>query len=223
MPTNNAISNTSNPLASTAVTIDPGASGDSFVQFNINTTSEFRIGVDDTDDSFRISQGSALGTNDTFIMTAAGERTMPLQPAFLAYLPSTDADVTGDNTFFVVGSVTAMTEVFDQGGDFATSTFTAPVTGRYLLSGNVTFTEIGVTHTDVRINITTSNRVIQFLRANATLMASSGDLTMLGSSASDMDAADTANIQGFSGNSTKTVDVVGDANLSSSFGAYLIC
>jgi len=74
---------------SESLTIDPGASGDSFVQFDINATGEFRIGVDDTDDSFRVSQGSALGTNDTFIMTDAGEKTTPLQPAFLAYVGST--------------------------------------------------------------------------------------------------------------------------------------
>ena len=70
-----------------AVIVDPGASGDSFIQFNINTTAEFRIGVDDDDgDSFKISQGSALGTNDTFVVTSSGEITIPLQPSFQAYL-----------------------------------------------------------------------------------------------------------------------------------------
>ena len=38
----NAINNQSAEL-----TIDPGASGDSFIQFDINTTGEFRVGVDD--------------------------------------------------------------------------------------------------------------------------------------------------------------------------------
>ncbi|MDC7243658.1 MAG: hypothetical protein PQJ44_06955 [Sphaerochaetaceae bacterium] len=97
----------------TSATIDPGASGDSFVQFDINTTGEFRVGVDDDGDAFKISQGSALGTNDTFIMSAAGERTMALQPAFLAYLGTTDSNVTGDATVFTLGSGNALTEVFD--------------------------------------------------------------------------------------------------------------
>ena len=102
----NAINNKSGEL-----TIDPGASGDSFVQFDINGTSEFRIGVDDTDDSFRISQGSALGTNDTFVMTAAGEITMPLQSAFSAYNSSDDLNATGDGTSF---TCEFDTEIFDQ-------------------------------------------------------------------------------------------------------------
>ena len=45
MATKNSLNNKSQEL-----TIDPGASGDSFLQFNINTTGEFRIGVDDTDE-----------------------------------------------------------------------------------------------------------------------------------------------------------------------------
>ena len=80
MATKNSIDNAVQDL-----TIDPGATGDSFIQFDINATGEFRIGVDDASgDAFVIAQGSALGTNDTFVMTAAGERTMPLQSAFLA-------------------------------------------------------------------------------------------------------------------------------------------
>ena len=134
MAKNNAINNQSSQL-----TIDPGASGDSFIQFNINTTGEFRIGVDDdASDAFKISQGSALGTNDTFIMSAAGERTMPLQPAFLGYLGSTDSDVTGAGAVYTLGTNTALTESFDQGGDFTTAgVFTAPVTGRYFFGGQV--------------------------------------------------------------------------------------
>ena len=125
MATKNSINNKTQDL-----TIAPGTSGDSFVQFDINATGEFRIGVDDTDDSFRISQGSALGTNDTFIVTDAGEITEPLQPAFLATVTSQISNVTGDGTLYVL---VWDAEVFDQGSNFdGTSTFTAPIAGRYL-------------------------------------------------------------------------------------------
>ncbi len=40
MAQNNALNKKSQEL-----TVDPGASGDSFVQFDINATGEFRIGV----------------------------------------------------------------------------------------------------------------------------------------------------------------------------------
>ena len=122
MATNNAINNTSNPLASSAVTIDPGASGDSYVQFNINTTGEFRIGVDDNDgDAFVVSQGSALGTNNTYRIDAStGIVTLPLQPAFVAKL-NTENNVTGDGTVHTFGTTTATTEVLDTGSDYNTN------------------------------------------------------------------------------------------------------
>ena len=159
MATQNSINHISNPLASTAITVDPGAAGDSYVQFDINTTGEFRIGVDDdAADAFKISQGSALGGTDTFIMTAAGELTMPLQPAVLAYLPNDDADVTGNGTTFTLGSTTALTEIYDQGGDFATDTFTASVTGRYYIHVSLRMEDIAAAMTDGYVEIATSNR-----------------------------------------------------------------
>lgn len=52
------------------------------------------------------------------------------QPAFLAYLNTSVVDVTGDGTIY---TVIFDTEPYDQGANFnlGTSTFTAPVTGRY--------------------------------------------------------------------------------------------
>ena len=152
MATNNNINK-----ESPEITIDPGASGDSFVQFDINATGEFRIGVDDTDaDAFVISQGSALGTTNTFRMSAAGERTMPLQSAFLTVLNADILNVTGDGTVY---TVVWDTEVFDQNNDFdGTSTFTAPVTGRYRFETNVLMASLASGNTDGYYLIDTSNR-----------------------------------------------------------------
>ena len=59
----NSINNKSSEL-----TIDPGSSGDSFIQLDINSTSKFIIGVDDDDsDKFKISAGGALGTGDSLV------------------------------------------------------------------------------------------------------------------------------------------------------------
>jgi len=174
----------------TELTIDPGASGDSFVQFDINGTGEFRIGVDDDDsDKFKISQGSALGTNDTFVMTSSGERTLPLQPAFAGYLSSTDSSITGNGATYTFGSGNSITEQYDIGSNFSTSTFTAPVTGKYLFqfttkNGNL----LGDgTATDATISIVTSNRTWSMDIKTGGLNSSAVDLVVL----ADMDASDT--------------------------------
>jgi hypothetical protein len=57
-----------------------------------------------------------------------GNVTMPSQPAFSVYPASTQDNI-------ATGGVTVLwgTERFDQGADFATNVFTAPVAGRYCL------------------------------------------------------------------------------------------
>ena len=213
MATQNSIDKKSGNL-----TVDPGASGDSFVQFDINSTGEFRIGVDDTDDSFRISQGSALGTNDTFVMSDAGERTMPLQSAFLVATTSTVADQTGDGTEY---TLSLGTEIFDQGGDFATTTFTAPVSGRYFLSfiigmGGVTDSDI----TEALAKIITSNRTYEVIFLNPY-----PGKRISGSTLCDMDASDTATVSITCSNGTKVVDILGisSGTVRTCFSGHLVC
>ena len=118
----NTINNNSGSL-----TIDPGSVANSYIQYSINGTSAFRKGVKTSDSSYALSVGSSLGTNDTFRMTTAGQRTLPLQSAFLVEM-STQLNVTGD------GSVYAIpwdTEIFDQDNNQSGGTFTAPTTGLY--------------------------------------------------------------------------------------------
>lgn len=193
MAKNNAINNRSSEL-----TVDPGATGDSFVQFDINTTNEYRVGVDDTDsDAFKVSQGGALGTNDHFAMSADGERTLPLNPCFYAVLGSDESNVTGSGTAHTLGTSTAFTSVYDQGSNLSSLnpvTFTAPITGRYALTVNCGFSGVDTaTATSTRTVIVTSNR-------NHTIFTGySPDVDSLGTNVSmvvDMDASDTATFTG---------------------------
>jgi len=197
MATINKINRESDPF-----TIDPGASGDAYIQFNINGTGEFRIGVDDdASDAFKISQGSALGTNDTFVMTADGIMTLPLNPAFINE-QNTESSVTGDGTVHSYGSVTATTSVVDRNSDMTEgngagtpATFTAPLTGLYYLqwrmnaNGNPVPSWIGY--------ITTSNRTYRFInspgrQASFNFFGQTGFLCFSGGVIADMDASDTA-------------------------------
>ena len=186
-------------------TIDPGATGDSYIQFDINTTGEFIIGVDDdAGDAFKISQGSALGANDTFIMTAAGERTLPLNPCFQANNASSDTDVTGDGTTY---QLEFNNEIFDQGGDYddGTDTFTAPVTGTYLLTSTFMVSGWDNTHTTAVVSIATSNRTYYNSTYAAGTVSRGLRLTVI----ADMDAADTAVVQFTASGGNKVLDVHG--------------
>lgn len=200
-------------------TIDPGASGDSYVQFNINTTGEYRIGVDDdASDAFKVSQGSALGTNDHMVVSADGIITYPLNPAFVNEVVA-EGSVTGDGTVHDYGSVTAQTSVVDRGsnmteGDGAgtPATFTAPVTGLYYLqwsqycSGNPVPTWIGY--------ITTSNRTYRFVNScgrssGFNFKGFSARVAWSGAIIADMDASDTAVWYYVGGSGTKNSTLSG--------------
>ncbi len=226
--TQNSINNNATDFTTTNVTVDPGTSGDSFCQFSINTTGEFRIGVDDdASDAFKISQGSALGSNDTFIMTAAGERTMPLQPAFLAYLGSSVSNTTGAGATWQLGTTTALTEVYDQNGDFNTNgTFTAPVTGRYFLTTTIRtgWSSLTPAMNNGYLSITTSNRQYSYYMEPYVNAAngSGGSFTL--NVIADMDAADTAiatlTVNNGAGN---TLQITGGSTLLTFFTGALIC
>lgn len=218
MATQNSINNTSDPIATTGVQIDPGASGDSYVQLDINTTGEFRIGIDDDDgDAFVISQGSALGTNNTFRISSAGERTLPLQPTFRAIPSGTLTNVTGDGTAY---TVVFATESFDIGSDFdGTSTFTAPVTGLYCLVVSVDWSSaFTFSSTIIQFNVNGGN-AYEVQRTDPSVAASSTDPTGGGSFFISLTAADTVTVVATASGGAKTVDILAT---NSRFMCYLV-
>ncbi len=84
--------------------------------------------------------------------------TKPLQPA--VYSGNDEDNFTGDGTALRLGidSGVGTTEIFDVNADQTTGTFTAPVTGKYLIVGQVWVHDIASNHTDFLIQMTTSNR-----------------------------------------------------------------
>jgi len=217
MAIKNSINNKAQDL-----TIDPGASGDSFVQFNINGAGEFRLGVDDdASDAFKISNGSALGTTDTFIMSASGERTMPLQPAFLATTITEQLNVTGDGS-----NVTAVfgTEVFDQNADYdSTSTFTASVSGRYSFTTILSMKNALVAHTNCSLSFITSNRSYVTVTQNPYSTSNGALLQLKGTCFADMDVGDTCYVQVNAGGGSKVIDLMTTAAGYNYFSGYLVC
>jgi hypothetical protein len=201
-----------------ALDVNPTTGSDAFIQLDINDTGKFRIGIDDDDgDVFKISSGSALGSNDTFVMTSSGERTLPLQPSFGA-VASDQSNVTGDGTTYTV--TFSSSEYFDRGSNFdGTSTFTAPVTGKYILNADVTVS--GSDGDTGYITLSTSNRDYASGIVNvAAVDTAGGYYTFRISKLVDMDASDTAVVKITVGGGTKITDIVG---ASTFFEGHLAC
>ena len=155
---------------------------------------------------------------------ATGRVSNPYQTAFLAYNSVQDTNVTGDNT--AVG-VDFDTEVFDTGSDFdpgasPSSTFTAPVTGKYLLSCSVRISGMDSGHTRVIGSFATSNRTIYFADINAYACKSTVGLQIGGSVVADMDAGDTAIVQITVYGVNKVVDIDGAAGPLTWFSGALV-
>tara|TARA_R110000824_G_scaffold400293_2_gene607514 strand:- start:2310 stop:3317 length:1008 start_codon:yes stop_codon:yes gene_type:complete len=136
-----------------------------------------------------------LGTGSTgatatarLTISAAGEITAPLQPAFSATNASSQDNIaTGSTVTIVLG-----TEVFDQGADFATNTFTAPVTGRYQFSLTARIDSLDTAATYYQIGIVTSNRAYSQIMSPAQFAADVAIWNFSLAILADMDASDTA-------------------------------
>lgn len=194
--------------------ISQGAStGDPFVRFNVNGGQDYAFGVDNSDsDKLKIQDDADPSTgNNLWTMTSAGERTMPLQPAFSASLDTTDNNVTGAGTNYTLGTNVALTEVFDQNGDFNTNgTFTASVTGRYHLIFSVRIINVTAACTLGLITIPTSNRVYNHMSevGVGTTRSANNGYVLYGAVLADMDVADTATFTVYvDGEAADTIDI----------------
>lgn len=205
------------------------SAGDPYVRFDISGGQDYSLGVDNSStDALLITDDTNPSTGNTlWKITSAGERTIPLQPAFLAYLASDDLNVTGNGTEYTIGTNTALTEVFDQNGDFNTNgTFTAPVSGRYFFVGVARLYNLTAAATYGIIKIVTSNRTYNNVgECNIGGVRSSNNATsLLVTAFADMDAADTATLRVIvSGEGADSTDLDGDANPRTYFAGHLVC
>jgi hypothetical protein len=132
--------------------IDSGA--DPYVYIEIAGGNSCAIGLDNTDSgNLKITLDATAGATPSgtakWVMTSTGARTIPLQPLFVAdYLE--ESNVSGDGTVHAIGSVTPLDEHVDVGNNFFPgdgagngATFTAPVTGIYLISFGIS-SRIGI-------------------------------------------------------------------------------
>lgn len=137
-----------------------------------------------------------------------GHITKPLQPAFLAQPASTQNDV----PINAVTSILFGTERYDVNGDFASSTFTAPVTGKYLLTYALYVQYVDGTTDYLDIILNTSNRDYYQTHDPEYIQDYSGNdviyFTATYSVVADMDANDTAKVRiGMNNSGASQMDV----------------
>ena len=144
----------------------------------------------------------------------SGSLVMTKQPAFLVH-PASDQDdiAVGSNVAIVFG-----TEIFDQGANFASNTFTAPVAGRYQLSMMIEVLELDAASAYFAFNIVTSNRTYNGLM-DPDFGQDAGRWTFTLSILADMDASDTASVTLAQNNGTAQTDVT----TNSFFSGFLAC
>ena len=172
------------------VTIGDASAADKKILFDGNAQ-DYHIGLDDSTDSLTIGLGSALGTTSHMVIDANGIITKPLQPAFLVKPTSDQNNVAeGADVAVLFG-----TEIYDVGGNFASSVFTAPTTGKYFLSVSLFVNSIDNAPTYFETYITTSNKTYVHTIDPRAFDADAVYWTFAQSLIADMDAGDTAQIK----------------------------
>jgi len=167
---------------------------------------------------------TSINTSTGQLGQASANQTQPTRSAFLAYNSVDDTNATGNGAVF---TVIFDTEVFDQANNFdGTSTFTAPVTGKYQLSASVRFEVLTAAMTLAQIDIVTSNRTYRSGVINIGAVRTAGNEACVANNVlADMDAGDTAIIQvSITGGAGNTATVSGSAGtLTSYFSGNLVC
>ena len=136
-------------------------------------------------------EGLSLSSSSTALsIDSNGQITKPLQPAFLARPSGSQEDIAINATTTVVFD----TEVYDNNGDFSSNTFTAPVTGKYLLNAEVRIDSMDLDTTYYGLNISASNRGVSNLASMNQFDADPAYYHKGITVVMDMDANDTASV-----------------------------
>jgi len=155
----------------------------------------------------------ALGANAAshLKIDSAGHVTMPLQSAIHVKPSTSQQDVAVNAGVTIVFG----TEVFDRNGDFASNTFTAPVTGLYQVNVTLEIENIdGAGDTYTAIDVIASNRSQRTFIDYNSVQNDSTIRSMMGSVLMDMDASDTITIQWYQGGGTAQADISAQSSLS---------
>ena len=224
------VSNTSDAHGITIV----GALNKSRMQFQgANTGSASTDGLiiglsssDDTNDDSALiglkENGSmSFQTNNTnhLIIDGNGHVTKPKQPAF-----SVTSNQMNNLAINNTTTIQFANEIFDQNADFNHSnyTFTAPVTGKYMLNVNLRMDNVDIAHMYMYMILATSNREYEWLLDISEYQNDLDYLPFTINVLADMDASDTALVKMHIPNAgSAQSDVVGSNKTT--FSGFLAC
>ena len=178
---------------------------------------DIQAGSSTTDQALRIKDHD--GTNTLMIVDGLGHVTKPKQPAFNVTMDGDQNNMTvggSDNTIIQFDD-----ERFDQNADFNTSThtFTAPVTGRYLLSYSIRMQNIDTASTSVSIILTTSNKGYATYQDMAGFASDFDYYPFTTTLLVDMDVNDTAKVEYYVNGGAAQNDI----SQYSYFTGHLVC
>ena len=139
---------------------------------------------------------------------------MPLQPAFNAYPASIQSNIAINTAVTIVLG----TEAFDVGSNFASNTFTAPVTGKYQLNVSLDFNNLDAEAGFYQLQLITSNKSY-FKTFDPNFSADPAQWVLGVSVLADMDASDTVYVVIYQYNGTAQTDVA----VATNFSGYLAC
>ena len=169
-----------------------------------------------TDHALLRGDGGAKGIQDCDgpLCDDSGRMTNPNQPAFCV------APSTAQNDFAVGVYVTIVlgTEIFDQGSNFASNTFTAPTTGRYSLGISISLANVDTGASYYEVTIVTSNRIYATI-IDPKFTVDLGFYLVPFSVLTDMDAGDTAYVRILQVGGTQQTDIRTDTV----FSGFLVC
>ena len=153
------------------------------------------------------------GTN-RMIIDGTGAVTKPAQPAFLAFFNTVNSNISVDTHTHLYFD----TEIFDQNGDYASNTFTAPVTGRYQFNFHIRVDNIDRDAHYYTFSLVASNRTMGQIFdpdfADQDIPYYTAQLAVL----VDMDANDTAKVSYFQSAGGAVTDLD-----NGYFSGYLVC
>ena len=192
------------------LTIGDAGSEDAAIVFDGNAQ-DFHIGLDDTADDLVIGLGSALGTTTHMAFDETGAIIKPLQPCVMVHPASSQDNVAASSNVTVVWG----TERFDQNGDFAANTFTAPVTGKYIVNVELRFDNIDTAADYIHIYVVSSNKSYNSsINDYSVISADPERWTQSFSGIIDMDASDTLTISIYIGGGAAQTDITTDSYFS---------